>query len=364
MKTNLKKLVPILGVICCSMTALFAGPYDSPEDRNNMNSDNQPKTAVPPGANMSGNDGPMAYISADYTYWTSRQGGLAVAMTNYYSTATTDPVNGTVVYPQWFGNSGFKVGLGAFLDHDGWDVGAEYTWYWNTNNPMNTVLLGGTGASTIPFLNGSSTVVPVNATNLYSVASNWNNWFQRVDASLGRAFFAGHYLTLRPFAGLIGAWDKQNFNVDYITAVGLNSYSSTNKQTWWGVGPYTGVDTAFHFPQMMDSSQFSLFLDMGAALPWSQYTTTQSLTNAADTPATINSYGGTFDTTDVMMEMSLGLRWETVWNDSHSWSFLLSAAWEEQVWFDHNHFILLGDGDNQSGNYIMQGLTVKARVGF
>ena len=364
METNLKKLVPILGVLCCSMTALFAGPYDSPDDKNNTNNDSQPKTAVPPGANMSGSDGPMAYISADYTYWTARQSGLAVAVTNYNSTPTTSPISGTIVYPTWYANSGFKVGLGTFLNHDGWDMGAEYTWFWNTGNPINTVVLNNEGVSTWAYKLSASptTLAPVNGVSLYSVGSSWNNWFQRVDASIGRAFFAGHYLTLRPFAGLIGAWDKQNFDVNYIDVSGDPSSNLANQQSWWGVGPYTGVDTSFHFPQMMDSSQFSFFLDMGAALPWSQYTLTQQSNDT--TGATISSYGGQFNTTDVMMEMSLGLRWETVWNDSHSWSFLLSAAWEEQVWFQHNHFVELGSLDAQSGNYIMQGLTVKARVGF
>jgi hypothetical protein len=362
METNLKKLVPILGVICCSMTALFAGPYDSPDDKNNGNSDNQPKTAVPPGANMNGTDGPMAYISADYTYWTARQSGLAVALTNNYASGSTSPISGTVIYPSWYANSGFKVGLGSFLNHDGWDIGAEYTWFWNTNNPINTVTLNGTGISTWA---AGNVGVPAVSGTLQSVGSNWNNWFQRVDASIGRAFFAGHYLTLRPFAGLLGAWDQQNFNINYTTTIPSTSAANwTNQQSWWGVGPYTGVDTSFHFPQMMDSSQFSLFLDMGAALPWSQYTLTQQFNTTDTTTTTAFSYGGVFNTTDAMLEMSLGLRWETVWNDSHSWSFLLSAAWEEQVWFQHNHFIQSGNADQQSGNYVMQGLTVKARVGF
>lgn len=335
------------------MTQLSAAYDDS-----TSNSDNSPaKMAVPPSPTP-GEAGPNVFISADYTLWTAREAGLAIAESTYYSTASTAPVEGKVFYPDWKLRSGFKVDLGVYLPHDNWDLKAEYTWFYNKGNHMKDlgVAAGQTlNTNWIDPLSGVQTIA--------SAAAKWDNWFNRIDVTLGRSFFAGHYLAIRPFMGLLGAWDNQDLDIQYkTTTTQANPYTIDNDQKWWGVGIYSGTESTFTF--MSDSSnQWSLFLNAGAALPWSKFDSKN--TTKDDSGNTKASVGNDFYTVAPMIEATLGIRWETWWSDG-SWKFLLQAGWEEQVWFNHNNFVVPGSDANSigSGSYTMQGLTIKAAVAF
>ena len=230
METNLKKLIPILGVACFSMASLSAAYDDgSSSSSSTNNSNNQGKMmAVPPSASP-GDTGPNVFLSADYTLWTARQSGLAVALTNFYGAGTVSPDKGHVHYPEFKLRSGFKVDLGVYLPHDNWDLVGEYTWFYNKTNSFHAPTFT-SGQAVNTWL-----IDPVNNTpaTLSYFASRWQGWFQRVDVTMGRSFYAGHYLALRPFLGLLGAWDSQDFDINYQFSTDSTLSSVDNDQTWW-----------------------------------------------------------------------------------------------------------------------------------
>ena len=355
METNLKKLMSIVGAVCFSMTQLYAA-YDDTSSSSN-NSQSNMTMAVPPSPTC-GESGANVFISADYTLWTARESGLAVAISNYYPGGSATPDQGSVFYPKFKLRSGFKVDLGVYLPHDNWDLQAEYTWFNNNSNSMDSAdFTAGNAISTW------WTDALVGPTTITYAASKWDNWFNRVDVTMGRSFFAGHYLAVRPFMGLLGAWDSQELNIDYRTSISqVTANKIRNTQKFWGVGVYGGMDSTFTF--MSDScNQWSLFLDAGTALPWSKFTTHQHTYNSST--ATVQWFKNIFYTVAPMVEAALGLRWETWWADG-AWKFMLQAAWENQVWFNHNNFIVAGSDAVGAGNgaYTMQGLTVKAVIAF
>lgn len=359
METNLKKTLGILGVFCFSLTSAVAGSYDTDDH------DNQQNVAVPPAQYGSGDECPTIFVSASYTLWTARQGGLAVAADNFYNLAgTSSATTGTVYYPDWKLCSGFKVGLGANLHHDGWVAMAEYTWFYNRKNAVKNLFTGANGRAI-----ATQTVTPV-ATDgvaqpyqLGSAAGRFENWFNRIDATLARSFYAGHYLTYKPWLGLIGAWDKEDVNNQVTRLSNSVTYRIDTEQKFWCVGPYAGTDAGFYL-----TKDWVLFIANGVALPWSKFDATTTVRNCGQSNAdssctTISSTNNTFWNVAPMLESSLGLRWETWWSD-HTWSFMLQAAWELQTWFDHNHAYNIGTADAQNGNYTMQGLTIKAQANF
>ena len=245
METNLKKLLPIVGVLCFSMTQLVADYNDS------STKTPQPQMAVPPSPTP-GETGPNIFISADYTLWTAREAGLAVAASNYYGDpGSADAEAGKVYYPKMKLNSGFKVDLGVYLPHDNWDVKAEYTWFNNNSNDMHDAdFTPGQGVATF---RPEVTDVMI----LDQASSSWNVWFNRIDLTMGRSFFAGHYLAIRPFMGLLGAWDNQKLHVEYTDSDDGDEFDLHNTQKWWGVGAYGGLNATFTF--VSDSSiQWSL----------------------------------------------------------------------------------------------------------
>lgn len=364
METNLKRALSI-GVVCASMTSLLsAGTYDQKDS--DTNSMHHTKAAVPPGTHP-GEDGPVAFITADYTYWAARQAGLAYAVSNdYTATPSSSPTRGQVFYPNWTARSGFKVGAGAYLNHDMWDLYAQYTWFYNRqqrdNYQGNASFTAGNGMATW-WIDDTD----VMHDNLQEANAFWANWFNRVDVQLARAFYAGHYLQLRPFIGLLGAWDEQWFNIRYKDIAGDTLWNTwQNNQQWWGIGPYTGICSAFMFPMGDNSTQWSIFMDLGTSLPWSKsQVDTQLQDNDSSTLLTSAYTRDSFWNCEPMLETALGLRWETWWTEGMNWNFMLQAAWEQQVWFSHNHMTPIGTEAYASfGNYSMQGLTIKAKVGF
>jgi hypothetical protein len=352
MKTKFNKLLPIVGIACLGLTQLSAD-Y-------NTNSQATPPTqmAVPPSPTP-GEAGPNVFISADYTLWTAREAGLAIATSNCYTTPTSTATQGKVYYPENKLRSGFKVDLGVYLPHDNWDIKAEYTWFYNNSNSLhNANFTAGTAVATFSVDPDASY-----QTFLNSAQSSWNNWFNRIDLTMGRSFFAGHYLAIRPFMGLLGAWDNQKLNIIYQDTFNQNYYLN-NSQKWWGVGAYGGLNATFTF--VSDSSnQWSLFLDSGAALPWSKFRGSQSVATTATGSSKSIWFTNTFYNVCPMLETSLGIRWETWWSDG-SWMFLLQAAWEEQVWFNHNNFLVAGSSavGNGNGALSLNGLTVRAAIAF
>ena len=366
METNLKKALSIFGVVCFSITSLFAGSYD--QDGNDTEKHHH-KAAVPPGTHP-GEDGPCCFFTADYTYWVPRQAGLAYVVSNDYTAggvAEANKIRGQVFYPNFTGRSGFKVGAGAFLNHDGWDLFVQYTWFYNKQQKDkyqgNANFSPDQGFATWWVDDGGTFA----ADDIFQAKTSWANFFNRVDAQLARSFYAGHYLQLRPFAGLLGAWDEQWFNIGYkLNAADAGFDTWTNNQKWWGIGPYAGFSSAFLFPIGDNSTQWSLFMDMGTSLPWSKYSVDKKLQEGTAGALTTDAFTrNTYWTTDVMMEMALGLRWETWWTEGMNWNFMVQVAWEEQVWFDHGYMHPIGlEGVAGNGNYIMQGLTAKIKVGF
>ncbi len=348
METYLKKLLQVTGLVCCSLTSLSADSTSSAPTQ----------MAVPPSPTP-GESGPNVFISADYTLWTARESGLAYAVSGCYDAPGSSAAEeGKVYYPEMKLRSGFKVDLGVYLPHDNWDLKAEYTWFNNNSNDYSSAgFTPGTAVATL----GRDATTDLELLN--SASSKWNVWFNRIDLTMGRSYFAGHYLSVRPFMGLLGAWDNQEFNTKSTYASDSANFETELKQKWWGVGAYGGVNATFIFSSDT-SNQWSLFLDAGTALPWSRFNGSQTTVDTDAATYTVNTSNSNYLVT-AMLETALGLRWETWWADG-SWTFLLQAAWEEQVWFSHNNFTPAGTSGVGSGNgaYTMQGLTVKAAIAF
>ncbi|MBS0585795.1 MAG: hypothetical protein JSR76_05800 [Verrucomicrobia bacterium] len=312
------------------------------------------RAAVPPAVYCRDTDSPVMTLDVAYTLWTAREESLAVAVSNWYlvPVAAAAASQGSVHYPSWKLCSGFKIGAGWFSEHDCWDVKFLYTWFSNKHNGMKEASF--TAGQALPTWVNDGFI-------LDSASSSWSNWFQRLDAQVGRDFYVGQYIALRPFAGLLGAWDKQWFDIDYVRAASIAS-SWENMQKWWGIGPYGGFNTNFIFCNSNDT-EWSFFLNSGFALTWSHFQTSQQYLNADG--LYLANYGNNFWQVSPMLEVSLGLRYET---DFACWcpnSFLtLEAAWEEQVWFSHNQFMIVSESQSLSGNYAMQGFTLKAGLAF
>ena len=211
-------------------------------------------------------DGANIFITADFLFWNAREDGLGYALTGSVNANATASVSsrGSVRHPDWEWDPGFKVGLGWNTMQDGWDLFAEYTWQrfngstdrvTNPTDPNNQLVnIWGMGGAGI----GNATNLPPNQ-SIETASGKWDLHFNVIDLELGRNYYIGRWLKLRPHFGLKGTWQDQYYKVRY-TQIDSPAQGSTTEwqmdqeQCQWAVGLRTGVDTSWQFTR-----SFSLF---------------------------------------------------------------------------------------------------------
>ena len=331
-------------------------------------------------------------LNIGYTLWTAKEDGLVIDLAEIYTPPSPSNATryGETFYPRFQLRSGFKVGGNLLLDYDGWDIGAQYTWFWNKHNRYSSFRSTGTLSPTLvsgPLGGISETFEDTDGEGILSEnerrncsdlpqtsekyrlnriittpIGKWNNWFNRVDLTLGKGFYLGKHLVLRSFLGVIGAFEKQSFDVRHPDPSSPSSTVLENTtQRFWAVGPYTGCKISYICHSSLHS-EVSFFLDGGFSLTLAHYKT--NTFSSLGRHFLLSKVYNPFSSIDPMGEFSLGIRLQNFWSpSSDNSSFLLQGAWETQVWFNHNQMILM-NRQNSTNNYLMHGLTLKAEVTF
>ena len=303
------------------------------------------------------------FFTADYIFWTANEDTLEFAVASAAIGNQGDPsatVGQTKVYhtgDKW--NSGFKVGLGTVTCHDGWDVDAQYTWY-NSKSSKNT------GFSSTPglfdmywIINGAELGgLGKGLASFNQAKSKWHLKMNVIDLDLGRNFYVSQRLMLRPFCGLKGTWQTQTMDVELInTTVVLDTY---NKSRVWGIGARGGLDTSWHFTKC-----FSILGDLAFSGLFERFKVTR-----VDTENNTGVFSSKINLVEKLhlmnpvIEWSLGLKWETGIS-CDQYHFSVSAAWEQQYWFEQNKFLkIIASGGGAGGNLDLAGLTVDFRFDF
>ena len=291
--------------------------------------------------------GADVFVTADFILWTPREEGLEYAMTG----ANAPTSQGSLREPDFGLEPGFKVGLGLNLGHDGWDIFAEYTW-------LRSDVDDSVRSSTMDWL-WRDGVSPDRAD------ARWDFHFNVIDLELGRNFFVSQYLTLRPHYGFKGTWQDQDYTsrAEFLNAAGDVTLRNKMVQDfdYWGFGIRTGLDTAWHF-----SSSWSIFGNFAISALWSGFDIDRKDTQfsaVADTTITQLNTENNFHTILPVLELAIGLRWET-WFSDDDYHFGIDAGWEEQVWWGMNRLIVRQQPQRDNGDLTLQGFTLKFRFDF
>jgi len=367
-------------LLCVTLigTLLSSAFADTTTEAHEMRTHSEMEKTITPNAMPIIQHGFNAYVTADFIYWTGRLDTL-----NYAHTGLSRPNEAS---PSFKGISepgseigvdhklspGFKAGVGLSLGHDGWDTYFQYTWlhsHASSTSEQTTALW--------KFAPGS---IFSNDFSLIGTSSGqWHLHFNTMDWELGREYFISPHLLLRPFIGLKGTWQRQTYNIDYdnisqadatggglFNATSTGSYSINNKQYFWGIGPRIGLNSSWQF-----NRNWGLFGDIAWSTLWSYFTDSRidtakevsafSYQRQAGTPTIVANERSRFHSVFPVLELALGARWD-YWFLDDDYRIRIQAAWEEQVWFDQNHFI---DGTfSRYGALTLQGLTLAFRLDF
>ena len=333
-------------------------------------------TMITPSVSPVVDHGYNVFITADFIYWTARVNNLDYAQTGVGLLKNASQFNGTsnsnaiaTQGRQYHANHkmspGFKVGIGCDLHHDGWDTYFHYTWLRNKASSNETL---GTNAISLwhyaPITNFSTFTTTAGHAN-----TSWRLHFNVLDWELGRDFYISPRLLLRPHFGLKGSWQTQHNDVAFTnltdtvgSTITTGHYTITQKQSYWGLGVRSGLNTAWKFDR-----NWSIFGDVALAALWSQFknSRTDTATQAATTSFTnlqVTNLRSQTHTVAPVLEWDLGLRWD-YWFCDDDYRIRIQAGWEEQVWFDQNYFTALG-ATNRTGALTLQGLTLDFRFDF
>jgi hypothetical protein len=317
-------------------------------------------------------DGTDTYVTLDFIWWKAVVGGMEYAFSGVVDNGSAvspfgaSTGKGNVEKPDFKFQPGFKAGIGVNLDHDGWDLFAQYTYLSSPtetsnvgSNPISGV--GATNLQTVYFNDNAMLSIP-----LVNASCVWKQNFSVVDFELGRDYFISRYLTLRPLTGLKTGWINETSKVSMVPTTTVQpDGASTNKptsivltyrQNMWGIGVRTGLNAGWHV-----TKNWSFYNDFTFTAFWADFKINQKqdMVEPIGGAQTHQFTHESLQTVIPVLEAGLGLSFITWWEQSR-YRFEARAGWEQQIWLDFNHFMTLGG----TGNFTLQGLTVKAALNF
>lgn len=336
---NLKRLLPILimGSTICA-TPIFA--YDNAKEC-------KVNQAVPPAKYPTNAENNNFFIGVSYTYWAPYQEGIDIAIAR-----NSLETQGTTISPAMPAVSGFKVDLGANLQHDGWVISGNYTWFY-LPTPMRSNSLSDSLEYTATFAPDTVSFLTLN--------SQFAMQLNRADITIDRSFWAGHFLSIRPWLGLLGASDRQHLNYTGVIAGGQNNVQQVNimQEDWWGIGPYAGSEATYYV-----NKDWGFYISSGISMLLThRYVQASNINyNADGSTDGLNTNSRTsYNGVEPVFDATLGARWDANWTN---WGIRLDLGWEFQKYFSHNGFLGYYSGTGVLSDFAVQGLTFSVRVNF
>lgn len=303
------------------------------------------------------------FVTGEFLWWKGIQEGLRYATSGILvqpGTSLTSSGKSHCVHYPW--EPGFRVGLGFYPKHDGWDVYARYTWFHSnsTDRAQNA------DGNMVPLTIILSGITNATMTGVTTARSHWHLHYNSVDLELGRNFFLSRYLATRLFFGLRGTWINQEWNTRYTSnriafgnAPPLQGTIHTNQDhDSWGVGIRMGLNGTWTF-----FKGFSIVSDASFSGVWVDYDVKRRdrIAQTGGGSATTANISSDPDTIIADVELMLGLRGDW-WFQQERYHLSAQLGYETQVWINYGHFIYLNGSSN--GDLTFNGLTAKLRFDF
>ncbi len=287
-------------------------------------------------------------------YWNAHQDGMEYAIDNAVQQADNDAAatqlaNSSIVSASYETPSskweyGFKLGLGYNTTCDGWDFRVLWTNYHGkanshieAENDDNHTLLplwsnfNGTDGAADPTF-----VLPVFATD---IEAKWNLNLDLIDFELGRDFWSGRKVALRPHIGLRFANIRQNYEIDQRGGSWSEPAPRLNNEVdidnnFKGIGMRSGLDTLWTL-----GCGWSIYGDTAVSLVYGRFNIDHDETNRqASTSFTKDKF---FETTDsfrasrLMLDFGIGLQWSALFCDC-DYKLKVNLGWENHLFLDQN----------------------------
>lgn len=317
------------------------------------------------------NGGSDVFITGDFLYWKANENGLDYAVKRKVISETT-PIdgNGDLINPNFNWDPGFRVGIGWNTNHDDWDLSLFWTRLHTSaqghRHAGNQHLYG-------VYATGSSALVAFDKASAYLKIH-----LNVLDLELGREFYVGKSLSIRPHVGLENVWISQHYTTKYDghpafqnSAAAPSDYNHIFfRNHFWGVGARAGLDTQWEL-----GWGFSFVGDLAASLLYGDFNLKRTC-RVLETVGIADSSKAHIDKHltqgRTALEFFLGIEWD-VMLIADRFHFATNLGWEQHIYFGQNQIFNFesasgttdrGKITSSNDDLTFQGLTLSMRLDF
>lgn len=303
-------------------------------------------TRTNPPANPWAEDSNLLWVGAEALLWQAVEDNLQYVMT---SDAGSTSVDRDLVSPHFRWYWGYRVGVGYQMPHDGWDGKLLYTRIKNhakgkaRNQDQTLFQYWGEEENAL-------------AGTITLAKASWRSDLDQFDLNLGREYFVGKRLTIRPNGGLRATWLFQKYDVHYTNQFDVEQkIDITNR--FWGFGLVGGVDTDWRFGggfSLYGGADFSILLGF-FDLDQKGHQDDISIWNAEKS----------FRAGTSIIDMELGIKWARLVSNNQL-GFTFKAGYEYHLYFNQNQFVTPLDSHFRAneGNLAYQGVALSGQINF
>ncbi len=322
-------------------------------------------------------------------YWNSHQDGMEFAIDNSVFIPANIPsvesllqlnnlIDAEYQNPKFKWDFGFKAGFTFNSTHDGWDIGAVWTWYrGSASNHVEAEV--DDNHTLIPLWSAYSFIGNVNLIWARDIEAHWSFKLNLADVELGREFWASKYLTLRPHIGIRFASLNQSYTLrhkggvwSFVNAANLLNNEVNLRNDFCGVGARSGLNTIWNIGKGL-----SLFGNTAVSVIYGRFKVKHDewnmLLRVPHNTTRLLETEDHFRASRAITDLTLGLQWSTPFGQSCQYGFALALAWEHHMFFDQNQMWRVNGITNfpfqsayyqRRGDLDTQGLTVTIQFDF
>lgn len=262
------------------------------------------------------------YFYVTGLYIQASEGGLEWGVQN--KNAAVTPVKGKVLNFDWNYNPGVRVGFGGYIDHDAWNLEANWTWV-HFSNYENVKSSGNISPS---WLSGSNSSV-------FSIGPNanagWNGQYNVVDTWMGKPYHVSRHFLLNPVIGVRLAFIDQDYDVHYGGLSDTTPIYVSITNNFWGLGLRAGMNS-----EWVIAKQWRFFGMFAGSIMRGHFAVDQHYgfpTLVTQPLLAGGSLSEHFWDTVPVLEAALGLQWGMHFNCDRNY-VAVRFAYEFYEWFD------------------------------
>lgn len=299
------------------------------------------------------------FINLAGFYWNAHQDGMEYAIKMVGEEPGASPSSSTILplnnvdsgkyrAPDFEWDFGFKLGIGYTTCCDGWDIGAQWTWY-RTKTKDSDKTEGDDTRLLLPLWSAFS---PTQGLILYAdnIDLEWKLEMNLIDIELGRQFWTSKYVSIRPHVGLRIAYLKQNYDIQNsggswnardesiatppVAAQGAYNNFIELENDYKGIGIRSGLDSEWNF-----GCGWALYGNFAASIVYGRFSIDHNemnrlTTNLHDKQIVLDAKDS-FRASRGMLDLALGLQWSSMLWDA-CYGFTARVGWEHHLFFHQN----------------------------